>query len=114
MIFAGALFCSLGVWRESNVATYVGASVCIVIVLLQPFRGVLGSVYRGWMRFSSALAWINTRIILTLLFFLIMTPMGLFMRLIGKRQLDIAVYDGDGSAWKECDDHREGHWEQMY
>jgi len=44
-------------------------------------------VYRGWMSFALVLGWINTRLILGLMFFLIMTPMGLIMRLFGKNAM---------------------------
>lgn len=43
---------------------------------LQPF-------YRVWMRFADLLGWINTRIILGIMFYFIILPMGLLMRLVG-------------------------------
>lgn len=39
------------------------------------------AVYRAWMRFVFILGWINTRIILVILFYLILTPVGLLLRL---------------------------------
>jgi hypothetical protein len=41
-------------------------------------------VYRGWMALGQALGWFNTRIILGVVFYLLVTPMGLLMRLAGK------------------------------
>jgi hypothetical protein len=49
---------------------------------------VLSGIYRVWMRVGEALAWINTRIILTLIFFLVVTPTGLLMRLFGRSPID--------------------------
>ena len=49
------------------------------VALVAPGR--LGPVYRLWMRFAEVLGWINTRIILGLVFFLIILPVGLLMRL---------------------------------
>ena len=40
--------------------------------------------YLAWMRLGLALGWVNSRIILSLLFFVIVTPIGLVMRLLGK------------------------------
>ena len=37
--------------------------------------------YLAWMRFAFVLGWVNTRIILILMFYLIFTPFGLLMRL---------------------------------
>lgn len=42
-----------------------------------------------WMKLAAALAWINTRIILTLLFFLIFTPLAFFLRLLRKDSLGL-------------------------
>lgn len=44
----------------------------------------LRPVYRGWMKFGAVLGWINSRIILGLMFYLLVLPAGLIMRLFGK------------------------------
>jgi len=41
-------------------------------------------IYQGWMSIALVIGWINTRIILALVFYLIITPMGSIMRLFGK------------------------------
>jgi hypothetical protein len=38
-------------------------------------------VYKVWMRVAFILSWVNTRIILFVLFYLILTPIGLVLRL---------------------------------
>lgn len=40
--------------------------------------------YKVWMRVTSVLGWINTRIILGLCFYLLFMPIGRFMKLLGK------------------------------
>ena len=45
---------------------------------------VLRSVYRTWMKFGHVIGWVNTRIILGVLFYVLVLPMGLIMRLFGK------------------------------
>jgi hypothetical protein len=40
-------------------------------------------VHWVWVRIGFILGWINSRIILTILFFLVIVPMGLLMRLLG-------------------------------
>ena len=44
----------------------------------------LRAVYRGWMLVGHVLGWVNTRLILGILFYLVFMPMGLLMRLFGK------------------------------
>jgi hypothetical protein len=41
----------------------------------------LGPVERWWLRLGLVLAWVNTRIILTVLFYLVVTPIALVMRI---------------------------------
>lgn len=48
----------------------------------------LKAIYNAWMKFAHALGWINTRIILTLVYLLIFTPIALIFRLIGKDPMD--------------------------
>jgi hypothetical protein len=55
-------------------------------------------VYRGWMAIGHVLGWLNTRIILGIIFYLMFLPVGLLMRLLSKdpmaRSIDksIATY----------------------
>lgn len=44
----------------------------------------LKPVYRVWMTIGLVLGWINTRIILTVMFYLIILPVGALMRIFGK------------------------------
>jgi len=47
----------------------------------------LNPLYRGWMKFGAAIGYVNSRIILGLLFYLLILPAGLIMRLAGKDPL---------------------------
>ena len=44
----------------------------------------LDPIYSNWMKVTQVLAWINTRIVLGLIFFLIVTPMAFIMRLVNQ------------------------------
>lgn len=58
-------------------------------------------LYRAWMKLAAALAWFNTRLLLGLVFFLVMTPMGVAMRAIGKDPLDRKIDRSAASYWKK-------------
>jgi hypothetical protein len=45
---------------------------------------ILKYPYQGWMLVGHAMGWINTRIILSVLFYGIVTPIGLVMKLAGR------------------------------
>ena len=62
---------------------------------------VLKPVYVVWMKFAQVLAWINTRIILGIAFYLIMTPMGALLKLMGKDLLDQRIDRDAATYWKE-------------
>jgi hypothetical protein len=47
----------------------------------------LGPVHQVWMRIGHALGWVNTRILLTVVFYTIITPTGLVMRALGRNPL---------------------------
>jgi hypothetical protein len=69
-------------WRGHEIPPRVLAACGAALVvpgLVAP--GVLGPVHRGWMAFAGVLAHVNTRIILTLLFYVVLTPIGMVMRL---------------------------------
>jgi hypothetical protein len=52
----------------------------------------LDPIYRVWMKIGLALGWVNSRIILSIVFFIILTPMALIMKLL-KRDTMIRKFD---------------------
>ncbi len=72
------------VWRQEPVRIWalVPGSVLAVAGLMMP--GVLTQVYQGWMWVGHVMGWVNTRIILGVLFYGIVTPMGMVMKLTGR------------------------------
>jgi len=55
---------------------FIGLGI-IIPILLKP-------IYILWMTFAIVLGWVMTRVILSLVFYLIMTPIGLLTRLLGE------------------------------
>ena len=55
----------------------------------------LDPIYRVWMKIGLALGWVNSRIILSIVFFLILTPMAFIMKLLKRdtmaRKFDFQV-----------------------
>lgn len=54
----------------------------IVWGLLHPASLIF--IYKPWMRLAEKIGWVNTRLIMLLLFYMLIFPMGLMMRLVGK------------------------------
>ena len=53
-------------------------------VLAIVFPSALNPVYHVWMRFGLVVGWINTRIILGVLFYSVFTPVSLLLKIMGK------------------------------
>ena len=60
---------------------WIVAGSLTLVALLAP--GLLEIPFGVWMKVGHVLGWINTRIILTIVFYLLITPMGLMARLFG-------------------------------
>jgi hypothetical protein len=58
------------------------AGILILPALVYP--KILFWPHKGWMFVGHVLGWINTRIILSVVFYLIVTPIGVFRRWLGK------------------------------
>jgi len=61
---------------------------------------ILKLLYSWWMKLAALLAWINTRLILTVLFFLVFTPVGIILRLLKNDPLERRFEKGSLSYWR--------------
>ena len=77
---------------------FIGGSVFFLATGLFVYP-VLRPIYVGWMTFAFALGWVNTRIILGLFFYVILTPIGLLMRAFGKDLLEERIDRSGGTYW---------------
>jgi hypothetical protein len=92
MAVAFGIFGALFVWREKAWGPYTlyVAAAFLVLGLVAP--KVLGPIEKGWMALARVLQVVMTTLILTLTFFLVLTPMGFLLRLSGK---DLLGMKGD-------------------
>ena len=94
--FAWILFVLLGAlagfsaWREHWVRAGIVAALAVVgPALAHLARPAWMAFFARWMKFAEVLGLISTTIILSLFFFLILTPVGLVARLFRKDPLDL-------------------------
>ncbi|MDJ0581839.1 SxtJ family membrane protein [Crocosphaera sp.] len=64
---------------------WVIAGSLVILSLFIPQS--LAPIYQGWMRVAQVLAWVNNRLILGIIFFIIVTPMALIMKIIKRDPL---------------------------
>lgn len=93
------LFGAIALWRGhvtlSRALTALGAILGVTGVVI-PTR--LGSVYSAWMGVARGISRITTPIFMGLVFFVIITPVGLVVRLVGRNP--VRHRPVQGSLWK--------------
>ena len=82
--------------KESYQLIAIIASTFIGLGLILPI--LLKPIYLLWMTFAAILGWIMTRVILSIIFYLILTPIGLITRLLGEDFLALKKIESD-SYW---------------
>ncbi|HXU83361.1 MAG TPA: SxtJ family membrane protein [Polyangia bacterium] len=102
----GGVFLAIAVYlalrHRIRVPFYVVVSLGSLLTLggaLAP--SLLSPVQRVWMGLAHVLGWINARVLLSVVFFLIMTPMSLVMRLFGRDPLKRRFEKGRASYWED-------------
>ena len=68
---------------------------------------ILKPIYIVWMAFAVIFGWFMTRVILSLLFYVIITPIGVVLRIFGKDFLDLKKQAVQGSYWNKRDSNVE-------
>lgn len=90
-LMIGSVFAFIGLWPmlihnfDPRWWGLIVAGLFIIPALTVP-RG-LKPIYRVWMVIGQAMGWVNTRLILAIGFFGILTPIGLAMRAFGRDPL---------------------------
>jgi hypothetical protein len=119
-LIVGGVFVLLGTWwiyREKfPVAAKISLGLGAVLVLL----GLIlprALVYpnRAWMKLAEAMAFVMTRVILGVVFFLIVTPIGLVKRMMGWDPLHRRAGSSE-SYWRPYSERQRDrlHYEKMY
>ncbi len=98
----GGVFVVFGViswWRGHTIAPRVLWALGAVLVVPGAVApALLGPIQHGWMIFAGALGHVNTRILLTVFFYVVMTPIGFVMRLV-RDPMKLRFDDQEPSNW---------------
>jgi hypothetical protein len=84
----GGIFAALSLWpvvvHHEPPGWWMPALAALLVVPALAFPRGLFWVHKGWMALGHILGWINTRIILGVVFYFIVTPIGVFRSWLGK------------------------------
>lgn len=87
-LLVGGIFAVIGLWpslfRGDDPRLWVLAIAGMLMILALALPESLRLIYLCWIAAGQGLGWINTKIILVILFYGLFVPMGLVMRLSGK------------------------------
>jgi len=119
-LVVGAVFALLGAWwlYRGKFAWVAPALMCVGAALVLfglAFPRALVLPNRVWTALASALGYVMTRLILALVFFLIVTPIGVVKRLTGWDPLGRRTRRGE-SYWQTYPERQQDprHFEKMY
>ena len=82
---AAVLFAA-GLWqihRARPTAATIFLSLAAVLALVAVIPPLAMGFHKGWMAIAAALGYVNTRILLSVAYYLVLTPMGVWRRLRG-------------------------------
>ena len=87
-LLVGAVFTVIGLWpvvfRGESLRLWAIGIGGLLIACGGMLPQLLGPIYKGWMWVGHIMGWINTRILLGIVFYVLVTPIGLVFRLMGK------------------------------
>lgn len=93
------IFGGLFLWRGKehyDILFYI-AGAFILLGLVAPI--ILKPIQKVWMTLAIILGWVMTRVILCILFYVIVTPIGLISRLFGRGFLDLKFDENARTYW---------------
>jgi len=96
------VFAGLSHWRGHTLAPQVLATLGGTLALLGvviPAR--LGPLFSAWMKLAHAMSRVTTPLFMGIVYFVVLTPIGLLVRLLGRNPL--APPRNSGSGWVEHD-----------
>jgi Saxitoxin biosynthesis operon protein SxtJ len=95
---------------------YFGVAGLILIVVGILFPIVLKPLNKIWMSLAVVLGWFSSRIILTIVFYLVLTPISIIAKISGKKFLDLKFKLGSETYWikREIKKPDQSSYEKQY
>ncbi|MFQ5432192.1 MAG: SxtJ family membrane protein [Nitrospinota bacterium] len=112
-VFAGGLgvilfvLGALNLWKGSGKWPWLFAFAVSLPAVGLPFPKVFKPVYVVWMKIAGFIGKVNTYLILTLTYYLVLTPIRVLMRLFGRDILDMKWEKDSDSCWLDREPERD-------
>ena len=99
MSFVLGLLAGLFLWRGKDYYLYFLILALLFLLLGLALPDLLKIIYKIWMSLAMIIGWFMTGVILIVFFYLVFTPIGLFVKLFGKRLLGMKLDRNAQSYW---------------
>jgi len=101
-LLVGSILVLIGIFpaikgREPNLYLIIIGIIFLLLVVLVP--SLLSPVYKGWMKVGRILGRINTFLILSIIFYLFITPLGFARKIFGSGSKKFAHKLSKNSYW---------------
>lgn len=111
-----AVLGALLLWRDRAIYVYFFGAAALLLVLSLIAPAVLGPFRKFWLKLGELLGWVMTRVIMFILFYAVVTPIGLVARASGRDFLRLKFDSKAKTYWDHCEpaDHPKEHYERQY
>ncbi len=101
-------------WRGKSFAFYVLALAAILLLFGFIAPTLLKPIQKAWMTLALLLGWVMTRVILAIVFYLVVTPIGLLLRLSGKDFMNRHFPGKEDSYWLDHAKREKADYERQF
>jgi len=117
-LLVGGIFAVIGlwplIWRGEGLRLWAMIATAILVLPAVVYPMSLKLIYHGWMAAGEVLGWINTRIILSIIFYGVFTPVAIVMRMRGKDPMRRG-WDPNLESYREVREPRPGtHMQRQF
>jgi hypothetical protein len=78
-------------WKAAAICPWVLGAAALLAVISFTSPMTLKPFYRVWMIFAVIMGWVMTRVVLTLVYYLVLTPIGFLGRAFGEQFLQLKL-----------------------
>ena len=114
----GTIFLCIGIYLlfilNKQVYPYFIVTGVLLFIIAFTVPTILKSFYFPWMVFATILGWFMSRLILSLLFYLVFFPIGFFGRIFGYGFIELKWNKDSKSYWNQRTEQIENDHENQY
>ncbi len=113
IVLAAISFYKNGFLTSASLILFAAALAFLASGLFTP--NILKPFHKVWMSLAVIMGYILSHVVLLIAFFLVITPMGLLLRLIRKDILDLKLNKSDATFWKDYENVPDkGRYRKMF